>query len=218
MQKFLNDLGKKGGMCMGGWGSGSWYRWNKKNTTDDGLALDINKLVRDGLIVRDYATGSLRWTNTRTGNETASVGFILEPLENGLIMRLHYTRTGRNGDKENLHYPIELQTTRPYFGGRRWWFTCPLAANGRPCRRRVGKLYLPPGGKYFGCRHCYDLTYQSCQESDKRLNFYWRNPAAMKAAMEGELLSTASFLALRAYFKIMNRYKQEDERRQGKRR
>jgi hypothetical protein len=55
-------------------------------------------------------------------------------------------------------------------------------------------------------------------ESDKRLNFYWRNPAAMKAAMEGELLSTASFLALRAYFKIMNRYKQEDERRQGKRR
>ena len=97
---------------MGGWGSGSWSRWNKKNTVDDGLSLDINKLVRDGLIVRDYATGSLRWTNTRTGNETASIGFILEPLENGLIMRLHYTRTGRNGDKENLHYPIELQTTR----------------------------------------------------------------------------------------------------------
>jgi hypothetical protein len=31
----------------------------------------------------------------------------------------------------------------------------------------VGKLYLPPGGRYFGCRHCYNLTYTSCQESRK---------------------------------------------------
>lgn len=32
------------------------------------------------------------------------------------------------------------------------------------CHRRVGCLYLPPGGNYFGCRHCYDLTYRSSQE------------------------------------------------------
>jgi hypothetical protein len=31
----------------------------------------------------------------------------------------------------------------------------------------VRKLYLPGGGKHFGCRHCYDLTYTSCQESHK---------------------------------------------------
>jgi hypothetical protein len=31
----------------------------------------------------------------------------------------------------------------------------------------VSKLHLPPGGRYFGCRHCYDLTYTSCQESRK---------------------------------------------------
>jgi hypothetical protein len=42
---------------MGGRGSGSWYRWNKKDTVDDGLSLDINKLVRDGLIVRGYGAG-----------------------------------------------------------------------------------------------------------------------------------------------------------------
>jgi hypothetical protein len=28
-------------------------------------------------------------------------------------------------------------------------------------------LYLPPGGKFFGCRQCYDLTYESCQRSHK---------------------------------------------------
>jgi len=39
--------------------------------------------------------------------------------------------------------------------------------NGRGCGRRVGKLYLPPGGRYFGCRQCHDLTYTSCQESHR---------------------------------------------------
>jgi hypothetical protein len=62
---------------------------------------------------------------------------------------------------------VELTTTRPRFGGLRWWFVCPLLVSGRPCRRRVGKLYLPPRARYFGCRHCYDLTYTSCQESRK---------------------------------------------------
>jgi len=26
-------------------------------------------------------------------------------------------------------------------------------------------LRPPPGGRYFGCRHCYRLTHASCQES-----------------------------------------------------
>ncbi len=32
------------------------------------------------------------------------------------------------------------------------------------------KLYLPPGGRYFGCRRCYDLTYESAQQHDKRVD------------------------------------------------
>ncbi len=47
----------------------------------------------------------------------------------------------------------------------RWWFACPLVVNGRACGRRVRMLYLPPNGRYFGCRGCHDLTYRSCQES-----------------------------------------------------
>jgi hypothetical protein len=33
------------------------------------------------------------------------------------------------------------------------------------CNRRAGKLYLPSGARYFGCRKCHDLTYKSCQEA-----------------------------------------------------
>ena len=45
--------------------------------------------------------------------------------------------------------------------------TCPLLVNSRPCGRRVGKLYLPPTARRFGCRGCHDLTYMSCQESHR---------------------------------------------------
>ncbi len=58
----------------------------------------------------------------------------------------------------------------PHCCGVRWWFVCPLVVNDRACQRRVGKLYLPGGGRYDGCRHCYDLTYTSSQESDKRVS------------------------------------------------
>ncbi len=46
-------------------------------------------------------------------------------------------------------------------GGERPWFVCPRAT----FRRRVAILY--GRGKYFLCRHCYDLSYQS-QRKDKK--------------------------------------------------
>ena len=38
----------------------------------------------------------------------------------------------------------------------------------------VGKLYLPPGELCFGCRHCYDLTYESCRESHRLRGLFRR--------------------------------------------
>jgi hypothetical protein len=69
-----------------------------------------------------------------------------------------------------------LVTTRTRLGGIRWWFLCPLMAEGSPCGRRVGKLYLPPAGRYFGCRNCQQLTYTSCQES-RKYDGLWRRMA-----------------------------------------
>ena len=40
---------------------------------------------------------------------------------------------------------------------------CPLA------RRRAAKLYLPPGGRLFGSREAYGLTYAFCQASGSPL-------------------------------------------------
>ena len=56
--------------------------------------------------------------------------------------------------------PVSLEWTPCNFGGERPWFVCP----GDRCGRRVAILYGP--GKYFLCRHCYDLRYES-QREDK---------------------------------------------------
>jgi hypothetical protein len=39
--------------------------------------------------------------------------------------------------------------------------------DGVACGRRVRKLYL--SGRYFGCRHCHELTYASSRESDRQV-------------------------------------------------
>ena len=88
---------------------------------------------------------------------------------------------------EHTDYTIRLQTTRPSLGGLRWWFTCPLLRLERACTCRVSKLYLPPGSRYYGCRYCNDLTYQSCQESDKRVSFLRKHPEALMALVEGDV-------------------------------
>ena len=74
---------------------------------------------------------------------------------------------GNSQEPNSAAYSIKLTTTCPHLGGLRWWFTCPLMISGRECRQRVAKLYLPPTAHYFGCRHCHELTYTSCQKSRK---------------------------------------------------
>ena len=55
-------------------------------------------------------------------------------------MRLNYTITrGWAGEKIPVEYVVQLWSTECRFGGRRWWFECPLTG------RRVTKLYLPTG-------------------------------------------------------------------------
>jgi len=78
--------------------------------------------------------------------------------------------------------------------------------NGRVCCRRVAKLYLPLGGRYFGCRHCYNLTYQSYKEHDKRVDI-------LKKLLPKDLLmlinsgsDDKALLALKAGMKGLGRF------------
>jgi hypothetical protein len=148
---------------MGGYGSGR--RWSKKATVEDGLTLSAGRLMRTGLLGPNrHQVGTVTWTNTTTGEKVATIGFDPNVWDEHGSARLHYTR-----DKTDaVDYRVAVTSTPlPWGGKRRWWFACPLVVDGRACGRRCYKLYLPPGGRYFGCRRCHDLTYTSCQESHK---------------------------------------------------
>lgn len=123
---------------MGGYGSGRWGWHRKKTAVESCLKIKIKDL---GELKNDSREISLAYTITpRTGG---------------------YTVAPARGGPEDLTYSIRLTWTPTPWGARRWWFICPLAG----CGKRAAILYLPPGGRYFGCRTCYNLTYKSSQES-----------------------------------------------------
>jgi hypothetical protein len=156
---------------MGGPGSGNHYHWwrsGKKSVVEDCLSLDANRWTREGILrQRAHCRGSWRWTY-QSGRSCSIVYEVATFDPARPVVRLSYTLThGATGQQESLDYDVDLTTTRPRFGGLRWWFVCPLIVNGEHCERRAGKLYLPPGARNFGCLRCHRLTYTSCQESRK---------------------------------------------------
>ncbi|MBP6944783.1 hypothetical protein KBB85_02050 [Patescibacteria group bacterium] len=105
--------------------------------------------------------GTMNWSSTYGGESSAWIASYVGERDGHLQVR--YTRTGWDGEKENMDYQVRIVSTVCQFGGRRYWFICPLIRDGIPCGRRIGVLYM--GGKYFGCRRCYDLAYSSQQDT-----------------------------------------------------
>jgi hypothetical protein len=74
---------------------------------------------------------------------------------------------------------ILLVSSRPPFGGLRWWFVCPRL------NRRVRKLYLPLGGRHFWSRLAYRLPYAS--QRGTATDRAHRGQAKIKARLIGNL-------------------------------
>ena len=131
---------------MGGYGSGR--RCHKKDTADGYLCLDINTFRRRGQW--RFLSGTSTWSRGEV--KTASVDYIVKNDE-----VLFYWQT-RAGESVQQHVPI-ISVKVNY--GSRYYFLCPA------CQRRVTKLHA---GSRFYCRHCYNLTYESCQRSHDRFS------------------------------------------------
>jgi hypothetical protein len=145
----VRRLGEK----MGGGGSGDWYRFDKKTTTDECHSVDVRYLHHNGL--RWF---SLRWS--RAERETGSIRCAVEGIDRPERVLFLYRHRSSPGDEwEDVHELVSLEWTACNFGGDRPCFVCP----GAGCGQRVALLY----GKrrYFLCRHCYDLVYDSQREN-----------------------------------------------------
>src|SRR5215831_9832210 len=154
---------------MGGLGSGRRLGFRKR-TVEACVALKIQTIVRAGLLQGFGGASTITWRDP-AGAPIFSCDVRVERLSfSWVLLRLVYT-VPATGEAVDLTVP--LVTTCPPRSGSRWWFTCPLGtwvagpSGGawRGCERRVGRLYLPPRKRAFGCRRCHNLTYRSTQTS-----------------------------------------------------
>jgi hypothetical protein len=151
---------------LGGRGSG-WPSWKPKRCcVEDCLVLSIQDLERTGMIGAKPTLCAIVWPLRYSWEGEALVRYAWIPEEGGGKITLDYTFNPPNG-RHRVNEPIDLIMTWPNFGGYRWMFKCPLKVEGRECVRLVSSLYLPSGQRYFGCRHCHDLTYRSSQQAHR---------------------------------------------------
>lgn len=85
--------------------------------------------------------------------------------DGGHVELVYVVTTHLSGEKTDMRYKVPLTTTPCNYGGRRYWFVCPLTRNGVYCGRRVGVIYGVD--KWFGCRYCADVAYQAQFEGGK---------------------------------------------------
>jgi len=138
---------------MGGFGSGKWSNiLTRRAAVEQCRVLSIKQLRLGGLF---GVGGSLTvdWRDV-TGRVVASA--VVRLVGDGVIVECG-----------SMEYKVGIERMACRFGGVRYWFLCPAVKDGVYCGNRVTKLFLPSGGSVFGCRQCYDLTYQSCQQSHK---------------------------------------------------
>ncbi len=177
-------------------------RWSHSSrlTTEDCKSISV-KFLKDHhyFDVEGIRHGGMNWS--RGGVKTGSISFTVSTIEGDEYIRFLYTQTdNHSGEKTDLDYKVRLTSTPCHFGGRRWWFVCPLVVNGRDCNHRVGVLYLG-GGKYFGCRQCYNLTYRSSKEHDKRVDWLRKHPEVFESYLKSNDLNKHHLL-LKARFRL----------------
>lgn len=119
-------------------------------TVEQCQVLNIGAMQRAGLLKVGKSWDW--WLNGVQG--TTRLRFTLD----GDLLHASFSAPSSTGDEVTINQEFILLSTPAYFGGVRYWLTCPLDTSGRKLRT----LYIPPGAQQFGCRKCHNLTYRSC--------------------------------------------------------
>ena len=138
------------------------------------MYLSVATFVKKKGTVGSWSRGSLKWSyegcepHARISYEAN----LIDP--DAAWVRLTYAVNGTPMDTAS-----GSSTTQPTYGGRRWWFLCPLVRQDGGPPRRVGEALPAAGREIFGSRQAYGLTHTSCQESGKYDGLFRRLAAAL---------------------------------------
>lgn len=160
---------------MGGPGSGTWYRYAKKDSVESAIRLDIRYLKKRGMLHGGNHLLSWSW-----GGEVSSRAVIrVRAGESITVLCKWYDNSV--GMMETLNKTINLARTACPLGGTRQWLVCPH------CSRRMAVLIL--AAPTLACRHCLDLSYSSQSEDMAYRALRRRNKIADRLGFKDELES-----------------------------
>ena len=171
-------------------GRGTKHRKTRVNETK---TIDILDLHRKGVFSKKI---SWAWTSSWLRNDKiiASIRSQVEFNDNNPTgLRFSYSMTDKqSGERKDYNYIIPVVSTPCHYGGKRWWFICPHIVNGKTCQRRCRIIYLPQGAEYFGCRECYQLTYESRQKHREKFYEGFERPLKEIETLKNKLYKTKS--------------------------
>ena len=108
---------------------------------EEGLKLNLNKLMRDGCIAPNARTSWMSsWTDCYTGGEIAHAYFTarVTELEGSLLIRM-----------DESEQSVVLTPRPRHFGGQQWYFVCTVT------NRLASVLWMPLGASRFCSRHAW---------------------------------------------------------------
>lgn len=184
----------------------------KKNVAEDCLGIDVFWLKKNGYL-EGLKKGSIQWSHSN-GNEN-NIGISGKIDDHEKYIQFTYSIRHIDGEKQDFDYRVKVITTPCNLGGHRYWFVCPLSKEDKQCMKRVGKLYLPPGGKYFGCRHCYSLSYTSRNDSNNNFSAfsqafsYERKAKKLEASIKRKFYDHQPTKRFKKYIKYMEKFGQK---------
>lgn len=110
---------------------------------EDGLRLDLNKLVRERFWPRgnETLTVGTQWTSNHRGVIASALITIQKQQDRG---SLRIVLIGK------LEQQLELTAQPRHFGGQQWYFMCPVM------RKKCSVVWLPSGANCFCSRQAWD--------------------------------------------------------------
>lgn len=117
-------------------------RTRQRARLEDGLKLDLNKLLREGLGPpgRIPWPVEIRWTSSRSGEIAKGWIIIRKEGEDEGFFRIVIGK---------LDQRLDLLARPRHFGGQQWYFQCPVT------HRRCSVAWLPPGATQFCSRQAW---------------------------------------------------------------
>jgi hypothetical protein len=125
--------------------------FGRRATCESSLSIDVREWHRQGLL-RVGLPFACSWT--RNSKPLGSIDVRNEA--DAVVLTF----------KESGEQRVPIVWTRCHLGGARAWFRCSASVGGRPCGRRVAKLYLRDAA-VFACRQCCGLVYASQSENPR---------------------------------------------------